>query len=132
MNDWLDELVNAAPVRAIYGEVTPMLEGIDLHEVTLHRDGPSVLLRFDLHQFPEQPPKKWAMAGFNRVQLKLVADGVHKLDITGLQRKCVMDISILKTGDLIFLSADNGEMKIRIVAEHLLINQISAYCNCLE
>lgn len=127
MNNWLDFIEDATSVIAIYGDNLPTLEGVDLHEVSLHRDGPRVHLRFDLPVFPGQPPKKWSAANFNRVQLRLIAVGVQDLQISGLQSTCVLDLKITKETKMIRLHADNGQMKIDICAEHFIVDSISAY-----
>lgn len=127
MKSWLELLVDANPILAIYGEDVPTLDSIDLHEIVLHRDGPRALLRFDLQHFPKCPPKKWVAAKFNRVQLKLLAVGIHQLSISGLQPKCVLNLSVTDSNGLICLHADKGEMKFDIVADNLLIDSVSAY-----
>jgi hypothetical protein len=125
---WLDLLSDASAIRAIFGDQIPTLEDIDVHEVVLHRDGPRVLLRFDLQQFPTNPPRKWELAGFNRVQLKLLAVGVRELSIVGLQSECKLSLSLFEDGSLIRIRTRKGEMKIDIAADCLLIDSVSAYC----
>lgn len=125
MKNWLELLVDASAIRAVYQNVCPSIADIDLHELVLHRDGPRVLLRFDLPVFPAQPPKKWL--AFNRVQLRLVAVEVCELEISGLRSKCVLNLSIVEEGALIRLTADNGEVKFNIAAKYLMLDSVSAY-----
>lgn len=125
--NWTDLVLDAAPVRAIYGPKPPRLYAIDLHEITLHRDGPRVLLRFDLRDFPEHPPQKWTVAGFNRVQMRLLASGVRELQIDGLQPKTQVDLSIKQEGPLIRLHADNGVVRLDLAAQAVIVESISAY-----
>ena len=124
---WIDLVMDAAPVKAIYGPKPPTLEAIDLHEIILHRDGPRMLLRFDLHDFPEHPPKQWTAAGFNRVQMRLLVSGVRKLQITGLQSNMQVDLSINKDGPLVHLHADNGIVRFDLAAESVIVESISGY-----
>ncbi|MDS4055332.1 MAG: Imm50 family immunity protein [Candidatus Accumulibacter sp.] len=128
-SNWTDSVLDAAPVRAIFGPSPPSLEGIDLHEINLHRDGPRVLLRFDLQDFPVHPPRKWAFAGFNRVQMRLIALGVQLLEIAGLQSNMKIDLSINKEGPLTRVCADNGTVRLELTAEFLIVDSISAYCD---
>jgi hypothetical protein len=129
MEIWTENLVDATALKVIYGQDMPSLEGINLHGIDIQRDGPRVLLRFDLREFPKQPPKKWESSGFNRVQLRLLAVGVSELQINGLQSNCILDLNITEEKGTIRLSADSGAMKIDIAAEHLIIDGVSAYCD---
>jgi hypothetical protein len=127
MDVWTENLVEATALEAIYGRDTPSLEGINLHGIDIQRDGPRVTLRFDLREFPKQPPKKWEISRFNRVQLRLLAVGVSELQINGLQSSCILDLNITEEKGAIRLSADSDAMKIDIVTEHLIIDSVSAY-----
>lgn len=126
--NWTDSVLDAAPVKAIFGPNPPSLEGIDLHEINLHRDGPRVLLRFDLQDFPVHPPRKWASAGFNRVQMRFIALGVQLMEIAGLQSSMKTDLKINKEGRLVRICADNGAFRLKLTAESLIVESISAYC----
>ena len=57
--DWADFLLNPTPLRSIFGDISPSLKGVDLHEIVVDRDGPRVSLRFDLKNFIERPPTIW-------------------------------------------------------------------------
>lgn len=127
ITNWTDLVLDAAPVRSIFGPKPPTLEGISLHEIILHRDGPRVLLRFDLHDFPVRPPEKWFAAGFNRVQIRLLALDVQELEIAGLQSNVQVDLSVKKDGPLVRLHADNGAVRFDIGAAALIVENISAY-----
>ena len=124
---WIDLVLDATPVKAIFGQELPMLEDIDLHEIALHRDGPRVLLRFDLQDFPMHPPKKWVAEGFNRVQMRLLASGVRELHIAGWQANNRVDLRIEKDGSLVRIRADNGVVQLDLIADFLIVDRISAY-----
>ncbi|WP_179107061.1 Imm50 family immunity protein [Variovorax sp. KK3] len=127
MTHWTDLLVDAAPVRAIYGSSPPLLEGVDLHEMSLHRDGPRLLLRFDLHGFPDHPPAKWSASGLNRVQMRLLAVGVENLQISGFSSNMRMDLRIVKEGPLVRLCGQNEHAKFGLRTEFVMVDGISAY-----
>ena len=127
MTSWTDLVLDAAPLKAIFGPKPPSLESINVHEVVLHRDGPRVLLRFDLHDFPMHPPKKWSAAGFNRVQIRLLALGVQQLQIAGLQSDIQVDLCIDKDGPLIRLQADNNAVRLYLETDFLIVEGINAY-----
>ena len=85
MSAWTDHIIDSRPIKAIFGEHCPSLANVNLHEVTLHQDGPTLLLRFDLDlsEFPTDPPKKWVTQRANTVQLRLKALDVRELSIIG-------------------------------------------------
>jgi Immunity protein 50 len=80
MAHWTDLLEDAAPIRAIFGDAPPSLHGVDLHEVVVSWDGPSVSLRLDTAEFPASPPPKWAK--LNTVQLTLEAFPVETMSMS--------------------------------------------------
>lgn len=129
MNNWLEFISDAAPLKAVYGQDIPSLHGVDFHGIDIHRDGPRVLLRFDLPEFPSHPPKKWVAAGFNRVQLRLLAIGVNDFQMVGLQPQCRLALGMTKENGFIRLLADGPGMKIDMSVEHLLVEGVSAYRN---
>lgn len=56
---------------------------IDLHEITLHRDGPRVRLRFDVAAVPHPLPARWD-GDANRTQVQLACFGVS-VRVVGLR-----------------------------------------------
>lgn len=127
MHNWVDLLQNALPINAIFGKELPALNNVSVHEIDVKRDGPTVLLRFDLDAFPDCPPVKWKIAGFNRVQVRLLAIGVNELQITGLQPNIYIDIHIVMDGSLIRVQGDNGKFRFDLLTEILVVDGISAY-----
>jgi len=93
MAHWTDLLDDARAIRAIFGDAPPSLRGVDLHEVVVSWDGPSVSLRLDIAEFPPSPPSKWAK--FNTVHLSLGAVGVEALTMSDvLPRRDPVDLDI--------------------------------------
>lgn len=85
MSAWTDHVIDSHLIKAIFGEHCPSLTNVNLQEVTIHRDCPTLLLRFDLDplEFPADPPKKWVTQRANTVQLRLKALDVRELSIIG-------------------------------------------------
>jgi Immunity protein 50 len=129
MTDWTQLLVDPRAVRAIFGETCPSLDGVELHEVVLDRDGPTVSLRFDLRDFPTDPPTKWREAGFNRVQVSLQAIGVRELDIRGLLTEPTLDLSTFRDCELVHVRGTTDGMLIDLAADFLAVtsDSVSAY-----
>jgi hypothetical protein len=70
MTDWTDLVDDPRAIRAIFAVTAPSLDQIELLEVVLHTDGPTAILRFNLAEFPIDPPKKWLERGCNTVQMR--------------------------------------------------------------
>lgn len=126
MFTWLDNLVDARAVRAIFGATVPSLTGVVLHEVCLHRDGPRAVLRFDLPEFPEKPPRKWLEQGLDQVQIQLMLVGVRDFSMQGWSNSPVIDLSIVRN-DGITASGVGDAVHIGMSADAVLVASISAY-----
>ena len=124
---WTKLLTDINKISAIFGDQEPSLKSVNLHEITLNRDGPKVVLRFDLPDFPKSSPKKWRQAGFNCVQIQLMALSIHDLKIEGLDSECKCSIHISAKKELLSLSIDENKLNVYLTADHLLIDKISAY-----
>lgn len=127
MANWLEFLVDAAPLKAIYGQDVPSLHGVDFHGLELHRDGPTVLFKFDLPEYPKRPPSKWVAAGCDRVQVRLLAVGVQEFKMAGLQRNCRLAVGLTKIDGRIRLLGEGSGMTFDLSADHLLVDGVSAY-----
>jgi hypothetical protein len=77
---WNDFLSNARALTSMYTDAPSFLE---LHELTLHREGPRLDLRIQLDRFPDKAPKKWMEAQPNRLQVLLRLSGITDFAITG-------------------------------------------------
>lgn len=127
MQNWTDYLIDDAPIKSIYGSDIPSLTCVSFHEIVLNRDGPAVLLRFDLHEFPSKPPQKWVKSGFNRVQVKLLATGINRLTINGLKSCMSVNVLISKEEELIRVVGSGDDFEFDLTTEFLLVNSVSAY-----
>lgn len=124
---WTQYVNETTGLTAVYSGAVPTLERVSLHEVCLHRDGPSVLLRFDLNKFPVNPPKKWVSQGFNTVQISLRLLGVDDIQFSGWSSNCLIDINLTRTDKRIRLNTSNGPFLMEVTADLVLLNSISAY-----
>lgn len=127
-NSWLTLLTNKSPIESIFREEQPDLDDVDLHEVVIHRDGPKVTLVFDLNTFPTSPPKKWLIGKFNKVQIRLIAFSVQEFSMNHVKVKNRVSINITKEGESIRLKTNEIPL-LNILAEHLILEKISAYQN---
>ena len=127
VNDWAALLMDARPIAALFGRSSPPLTAVVLHEVTLHRDGPRVVLRFDLADFPADPPPKWTLAGFNQLQLRLVAAGVQSLELSGWSSDLTVNLDVTREGNLVRVRANGPAFKLVFDAGFLAVDSITPY-----
>lgn len=89
---WLPLVDDTTFLRSLYGDEGPPLTGVEMHELVMHRDGPSVTLRFDLASFATSPPAKWQ--GANVVQVELALFVVTRVSVNGLGTSNVGDLEL--------------------------------------
>ncbi|WNY82976.1 immunity 50 family protein [Cronobacter dublinensis] len=128
MGSWTDVLVDKIKVFSIFKEEEPSLYNIDIHEIIFHRDGPKITLRFNLENYPSDPPKKWVLQKFNTVQLQLTALDINEVKFSGWEKTNYnLDLNISKCDDLIVISARDDVFCLYIKASYLSVSSISAY-----
>ncbi|ELY2857404.1 hypothetical protein SMC92_004559 [Cronobacter dublinensis] len=128
MGSWTDLLVDKSKVSSIFKEEEPSLCNIDIHEIIFHRDGPKITLRFNLENYPSDPPKKWVLQKFNTVQLQLTALDINEVKFSGWEKTNYnLDLNISKCDDLIVISARDNVFCLYIKASYLSVSSISAY-----
>jgi Immunity protein 50 len=119
--------MDSTSLKSIYGNTIPTLNGATLHDIVLSREGPKVCMRLDLVDYPEEAPKKWNAAAFNRVQVSLIALGIRTLTIEGLSSNMRVDLNVGNVGGFIRLNAKSEAFRIDLCAEFLVVEKISAY-----
>lgn len=125
---WVELLERKAPLRSIFGEQDPGIESIVLHEVSLHRDGPRVDLRFDVSQFPRTPPRKWVELDFNTVQIILSLVSIHHLVLDGWGTANAGDLKLLQTSPRgLVVEFTSASTKLKILCDSALVARVSAY-----
>lgn len=126
MPDWAELVEDQRGIRAIFGGQAPDLRSISLHELSLDRDGPQLVLRFDLNKFPDTPPRKWQR--FNTVQLELSFIGVRDVNIAGWGTEIKTDLRFWRADDGIFVvELEGGGIRVSARALAAMIRKISAY-----
>ncbi|WP_434385794.1 Imm50 family immunity protein [Melittangium boletus] len=93
--DWIDVLDRPVFLRTLF-PVAPPLRKVRIFELRLHQDGPRVMLRFDLNDFPAEPPEKWVAAKANTAQVTLGCTGVRDLEIQGWTVDNLADIEMVR------------------------------------
>ncbi|GDY34055.1 Imm50 family immunity protein [Gandjariella thermophila] len=127
MAAWLDLLEDAASVRSIYNDQSPALDPIRLHEISLHTDGGRATLRFDLPEYPESPPKKWRLQGFNTVQVELMLIEIRELSLRGWNSAIDGRMSLARESDGVRVTMSTDSVRIDIKAAWATVVKVAAY-----
>ncbi|MEW2283846.1 Imm50 family immunity protein [Streptomyces sp. NPDC047841] len=126
---WTSFLHSSQGIDAIYqGRSAPDLIGVQVREVVLHQNGPTLKLRLDLPRYPEQPPKKWNAQGFNTVQIEISFSGLRSLTLEGFGTDVIADVSLHEEGGVI-LDVSSSTMQLSAIAEVAFISKLTAYTN---
>ncbi len=109
---WVDSLDDARSITAVFGQAAVLSGSVNVHEFVVHRDGPQVRLRFDLDDFPTDPPRKWLIDGFNTVQVDLCLVDVVEFSINGVARLMRSHIEISRLDGLIVTRLQSGDVSL--------------------
>ncbi|MGW0177288.1 Imm50 family immunity protein [Rhodococcus sp. NPDC003322] len=124
---WVDLLLDNRSIRAIFGDVDPSLDSVDLHEVRLDRQGGSLILNLDLADYPAVPPKKWVAQEANTVQIELELSPVHSVTIEGWGTEMGTHIEIARNAEGRIELTCRDVPRIKVTAEWLSLRKIGAY-----
>ncbi|WP_078841194.1 Imm50 family immunity protein [Streptomyces acidiscabies] len=124
---WASLLHNSEGISAVYGGDVPDLRDVQVHEVALLRDGPTLKIRLDLPGYPEAPPRKWALQGFNTVQVEFSFGALREVLVEGFSVEVRADISVEEEDGRVKLGVSAEGVRIEAVAETFYLSKISAY-----
>lgn len=94
--NWFKYLLNDKPL-SLYYEESPSLNNVRLMELKINEDGPILIARIELNDFPGNPPDKWE-AECNKVQIMLEFIEINQLCISGWDTDNIVDINFEKKG----------------------------------
>jgi hypothetical protein len=126
---WHELADNPKAMSQLYKTV-PSLEGLDLHELLLHRDGPRLTLNADLACFPDDPPARWVRDGYNRASIQLDFWGIQSVNISGWSTEMTIDIHIERTnsGEIsVMAKSSKGHCNFSAVCQFFRIAHITGY-----
>lgn len=133
MCSWVELLTESKKISSIFGSNIPLLEDVELHGVTFHRDGPKITLKIDLNDYPSSPPKKWLLNKYNAVQIHLEFLDIQSCILKNwIKTSYRLKLNIKMEGDIVSLSAASDEFEIEIKSKFLYVSDITAYQNSLS
>ncbi|GAA1700347.1 hypothetical protein GCM10009745_53930 [Kribbella yunnanensis] len=126
MSDWIAALSNPKPILAVYGGALPSLDRVYVQELTLSPNGPALVVRLDVMEFPVDPPAKWVRDEMNVVQLELTFGALQSVKVTHFSLNPICNFKIQKNGSVTF-SGESDSVDFQGVSDAVLLTKISAY-----
>ena len=122
--DWNKYTLNPRVLLG-YFDSAPSLQHVQLHRVSLSRDGPVAEIVFDVGEFPQKPSPRWP-AGANTCQITLHAIGLEEVELTqwGTGISGTIDVRRVEGGVEISFT---GEGKFRFRCSQLAVSSVSGY-----
>ncbi|MCX4716477.1 MULTISPECIES: CPCC family cysteine-rich protein [Streptomyces] len=124
---WLKFVDNPEIIRAVYGkQAVPELDGITVREICWHWEGPSLLIRFDLPTYPDNPPHEWRESHFDTAQVELrLLDAAAALE-AGQDSNPVGSITLSKGAAApVHATLDAERFRVRANAQRAYIQRLS-------
>ncbi len=123
----IEHIENPQALTALFGDDFHLGE-VSLHEVAIHRDGPSVRLRFDVQTVPRIKPTRWP-AEANTTQVVLHASPVEQLQICGFTTCCVGVLRTKEEGGAKIIEFNGSGCTLTFTFSWLRVDSLSGYIN---
>jgi hypothetical protein len=121
----IEYIENSQALTSLFGEGFDLSE-VDLHEVVVHRDGPSMRLRFDISCVPSTLPSRWPKEA-NTTQVVLLVFGIDKLQISGFTTQCQGTLRTLSDQDHQMIEFTGFQCALTCAFHMLRIERVSGY-----
>lgn len=105
----------------------PKIDYIDLFDIEINRDGPSIIINFDLiNVLPDNPPAKWG-TDFNRCRIGIYCIAVSDLIISGVSKNMRAKITFDLNGDNKKVAIKGDNLNISFKCSHVNVTGPSVY-----
>ena len=122
--NWNESTLNPKVLLGYY-DAAPSLKGVQVHRVSLLRDGPTAEIVFDVDSFPERLSPKWPR-GANTCQITIRAIGITEVNISRWGTGVLGDLEIGLENGIVEI-AFSGQGKFRFLCSHLDVASVSGY-----
>jgi len=124
----LTEIITNPEIVKAYFTFDPNLNGINLHEINIHRDGPTAKLRFDLSEFPDKPPRKWH-SSYNTAQMTISLIDIEQIQLNGFNTTETGNLSFALEKEKILFSFKSKTCSFNGKCSFINVEKISGYVN---
>ncbi|MGK3189527.1 immunity 50 family protein [Enterobacter soli] len=105
----------------------PKIDCIDLFDMQINHDGPSMIINFDLIDIlPDNPPAKWG-TNFNRCRVGIYCIAVSDLIISGVSKNMYAKIAFDLNGDKKKVTIKGDDLNISFKCSHVHLTGPSVY-----
>ena len=80
-SSWRKFTMNPEAIASVFGEFDPSLSDVKLSKGEFSDEGPTLLLSFEINDYPSNPPTRWNRAPSNLVVIQLQCLGVQSLSM---------------------------------------------------
>lgn len=130
MQSWLDLVGKSEFLAGLFGDRVPSLQCVEMHEIAVQRDGPSLRLRFDLQEFPTSAPAAWKAEGYNTLQLTIGMIGLQSVVLSGWATEVNGPLRIAADEDAgLRVHFDSASVSFGATASHAVLERVSPYVN---
>ncbi|KHK63388.1 Imm50 family immunity protein [Pseudomonas frederiksbergensis] len=102
---------------------------IELFSLAIDNSAPTIILEFDIAEYPDVPPPKWKQSGYNTCRIGLNCSAPKNLKIVNIPTENKLTLQITQQRDGYAIQASNATSLIEFEAKHLLLCGPSAYKN---
>ncbi|AWK40301.1 hypothetical protein GPY51_24305 [Photorhabdus laumondii subsp. laumondii] len=122
---WTD-LPGSELMKRVYSN-PPSINEIDIFSIDVKRDGPTVIMSFDLvNSLPDKTPDKWGK-DFNRCRAGIYCFGVSNLNMQGIGTDMLTKIDIKMMDNNNIVSIKNNDIDIKVICSHISLTGPSVY-----
>lgn len=130
MHSWLDLVGKSEFLAGLFEGKIPSLQRVEMHEITVQREGPSLTLRFDLQEFPALVPAAWKAEGYNTLQLTMSMIGLQSIVLSGWATEVNGPLRIAADQDGgLRVHFDSASVSLGAAASHAVLERVSPYLN---
>jgi hypothetical protein len=122
---WWELALNPRVVTAYYSS-PPELRGVEIHSISLHRDGATLELLAELPGLPDRPSSRWPI-GANTAQAGLRFFGLREVTLSGWGTTNVGDLRIESGQGAIRFQFDCASARLAGVAGFFDVTGITGY-----
>jgi hypothetical protein len=123
---WLDVVDNPEQLFAAFGGQVPSLDGIEVRDVLLRFEDPSMTVRLNLADYPSAPPSAWRTRHANTVTAQFTFLPVRDIAATRWGWNGEANLSLARDGDGVRVRVDGPERQLSARADRVLMS-VSAY-----
>lgn len=122
---WID-LPGSELMSRVFSQ-SPKIEKINLFNIEIKRDGPTVILAFDIiDTLPDKAPIKWGKE-FNRCRIGIYCFGVSNISLSGISTEMLASISIDLNGEDKKIKIESDSFSMNIECSHISLIGPSVY-----